>query len=92
MDSGKNGQVWRYRWHIAIIAVTLVAVLLLAVFTDVFQKSESVRQPLELLGSLIFLGALLATLSRVSRIVDTLNENSTDWRRRARRCATSATG
>ncbi len=76
MDSGKDSQVWRYRWHIVIIIVTLTAVLLLAVFTDVFQKSENVRQPVFLMGGLIFLGALLATLSRVSKIVDTLNENS----------------
>ena len=76
MDSGKDSQVWRYRWHIAFIASTLALVLLLAIFTDVFQKSESVRQPVFLMGGLIFLGALLATLTRVSRIVSTLNENS----------------
>ena len=76
MDSGKDSQAWRYRWHIGIIAVTLAIVLALAVFTDVFQRSDSVRQPVFLMGGLIFLGALLATLSRVSRIVDTLNVNS----------------
>jgi hypothetical protein len=77
MDSGKDSQVWRYKWHIATIVATLAVVLLLAIFTDIFQKSESVRQSVLLMGGLIFLGALLATLSRVSRIVDTLNVNST---------------
>jgi len=76
MDSGKDSQVWQYKWHIAIIATTLAVVLLLSIFTNIFEKSESVRQPVFLMGGLIFLGALLATLSRVSRIVSTLNENS----------------
>lgn len=76
MDSGKDSQVWRYRWHIATIVAILAVVLLLAIFTDIFQRSESVRQSLLLMGGLIFLGALLATLSRVSKIVDTLNVNS----------------
>lgn len=77
MDSGKDSQVWRYKWHIAIVVAAVGVVLLLAIFTDIFQRAESVRQPILLMGALIFLGALLATLSRVSRIVDTLNENST---------------
>jgi hypothetical protein len=76
MDSGKDSQAWRYRWHIAIIVIAVAIVLVLAIFTDIFQKAESVRQPVFLMGGLIFLGALLATLSRVSRIVDTLNVNS----------------
>ena len=76
MDSGKDSQVWRYKWHIAIVVAAVAVVLVLAIFTDVFQKAESIRQPVLLMGALIFLGALLATLSRVSRIVDTLNENS----------------
>lgn len=76
MDSGKDSQVWRYKWHIAIIVAAVAIVLLLAVFTDVFQRTESIRQPIFILGGLIFLAALLATLSRVSRIVNTLNENS----------------
>jgi len=76
MDSGNDSQVWRYRWHIAIVAVTVALVLLLSVFTSIFEKTESIRQPVFLLGGLIFLAALLATLARVSRIADTLNENS----------------
>ncbi len=76
MDSEKDSQVWQFKWHIAIIVATLAGVVLLALFTSIFEKSESVRQLVWLMGGLIFLGALLAMLSRVSRIVSTLNENS----------------
>ncbi len=76
MGSEKDSQVWQLKWHIAIIVATLAGVLLLAVFTSVFEQSESVRQLVWLMGGLIFLGALLVMLSRVSRIVSTLNENS----------------
>ncbi len=76
MDSGKDSQVWRYKWHIAIVVAAVGVVLVLAIFTNLFEKAESIRQPVLLMGALIFLGALLATLSRVSKIVDTLNDNS----------------
>ncbi len=76
MDSGNDSQVWRYRWHIATIVASVTAVLALAVFTDIFQRSQSLRQPILLIGGSIFLVALLIMLSRVSRIVDTLKDNS----------------
>jgi hypothetical protein len=76
MDSDKDSQVWQFKWHIVIIGATLLGVFLLSIFTSIFEKSESIRQLVWLMGGLIFLGALLAMLSRVSRIVSTLNENS----------------
>ena len=76
MDSGKESQVRQYKWHIAIIVVTLAAVLALSVFTRVLERIESVWLLVSLLGGLIFLVALLVMLARVSRIVSTLNENS----------------
>jgi hypothetical protein len=76
MGPEKDSQVWQFKWHIVIIVATLAGVLLLAMFTSVFEQSESVRQLVWLMGGLIFLGALLVTLSRVSKIVSTLNENS----------------
>jgi hypothetical protein len=76
MDSGKDSQVWQYKWHIAIIVVVVAGALALSVFTKVFETTDSVRQSLMLVGALIFLVALLTVLSRVSRIVSTLNENS----------------
>jgi hypothetical protein len=76
MDSGKDSQVWQFKWHIAIIVVTLAAVLALSIFTRVLERIESVWLLVSLMGGLIFLIALLVMLSRVSRIVSTLNENS----------------
>ncbi len=76
MDSGKDSQVWQYKWHIAIIVVIVGGALALSIFTRVFEATDSVRQSFLLAGALIFLIALLTMLSRVSRIVNTLNENS----------------
>jgi hypothetical protein len=76
MDSGKDSQVWQYKWHIAIIVVVVAGALALSIFTKVLETSDSVRQLLMLMGGLIFLIALLTMLARVSRIVNTLNENS----------------
>jgi hypothetical protein len=76
MDSGKDSQVWQYKWHIAIIVIVVAGALALSIFTKVLETSDSVRQLLMLMGGLIFLIALLVMLSRVSRIVSTLNENS----------------
>jgi len=76
MDSGKNSQVWQFKWHIAIVVVIVAGALALSLFTKVLETTDSVRQLLMLMGGLIFLIALLTMLSRVSRIVSTLNENS----------------
>jgi hypothetical protein len=76
MDSGKDSQVWQYKWHIAIILVIVGGALALSVFTRAFEATDSVRQSLLLAGALIFLIALLTVLARVSRIASTLNENS----------------
>lgn len=76
MDSEKDGQLWQFKWHILVICTTLAAVVVLALFTRVFENAAGVRNLVFLLGSLVFLGALLAVLSRVSGIVDTLRENS----------------
>jgi hypothetical protein len=76
MDSEKDGQVWQYKWHIAIIVVALAGVLALSVFTRIFEKTESVWQLVALAGGVIFLMALLIMLARVSKIVSTMNQNS----------------
>src|SRR5512147_895335 len=76
MDSGKDSQVWQYRWHIAIIIAIVGGALALSIFTKAFEATDNVRQALLLAGALIFLIALLTMLARVSRIVSTMNENS----------------
>lgn len=76
MDSGKDSQVWQFRWHIAIIVVTVAGALVLSVFTKSFERTDRVWQFFMLAGGVIFLIALLTMLARVSRIVSTLNDNS----------------
>lgn len=77
MELEKDSFLQRFKWHIVIICGALIIVLLLAFFTGVFEKAESVRHLVWLLGALVFLSALLAMLSRVFRILDALRENST---------------
>jgi hypothetical protein len=70
--------VRRYKWHIVIICATLAIVVLLALFTSIFEASEArvLRDLVWLLGALIFISALLALVSRVFKIVGALRENS----------------
>lgn len=77
MDSGKDTFIQQYRWHIVVIGVAL-PIATLTLFTDVFDKSgtDLDRQLVLLLGALVFLGALLAMLSRLVKIVDALRDNS----------------
>lgn len=78
MDSRKDGGIWQYKWHIVVICIAVAIVLVLNLYTDIFQSSEtdSLRQLLFLLGALIFLIALLVILSRVIKILDALKDNS----------------
>lgn len=77
MDSGKDGFIQQYRWHIVVVGVAL-PIVALTLFTDVFGKSgtDLDRQLVLMLGALVFLGALLAMLSRLVKIVDALRDNS----------------
>jgi hypothetical protein len=76
MDSGKDGFLRRFKWHTVIICAALVIVVLLALFTDTFQATETNRLRLLviMLGVLIILSALLAMLSRVFKIVDAVQD------------------
>jgi hypothetical protein len=76
MDSEKDSHVQQFKWHFTVIGAALGFVVLLALFTRTFENTETLRNLVFLLGSLIFLGALLAMLSRVSGIVETLRDNS----------------
>jgi hypothetical protein len=78
MGSKNDAFLQRFKWHFVIIAMALVIVALLVFETDFFQPNETniMRQLLLLLGTLIFLSALLAMLSRVFKILDALRENS----------------
>ena len=78
MNLEKDSFLQRFKWHITIICAALVIVFLLSVFTDIFQTAETSRMRLLviMLGVLIILSALLAMLSRVFKIVDTLQSFS----------------
>lgn len=79
MDSNQDSQVRQFKWHITIIIAALVTVivLVLVVFTRVFENTAAVRDALFMFGSLVLLGALITMLSQVSGIVNTLRDNST---------------
>jgi hypothetical protein len=78
MNSHKDGFRKRFKWHIVIICVAVAIVVILTMFTDVFQSTESnlLRQLVLVLGVLVALSALLAMLSRLFKILDALRDNS----------------
>jgi len=79
MNLEKDQPLRRYKWHIIIIGLILVAVVLLTIFTDIFQtpKASPLPQLVQLVGTLLFLGVALIILSRVLKILATLQENDT---------------
>jgi len=78
MNSDKDSFQQRNKWYIVIIGVAVVIVVILTLFTDVFQSTESNlgRQLVLVLGILVALSALLAMLSRLFKILDALRDNS----------------
>jgi hypothetical protein len=84
MDSNQVSQARQYKWHIIVICTILAAVVVLGVFTRLLENMAAVRDLIFLLGSLVFLVALLTMLSRVSGIVNTLRDNSTRMEEAAR--------
>jgi hypothetical protein len=78
MSSQKESFLQRFKWHIVIICVALAIVVLLTMFTDIFQAEEThlLRQLVLMLGGLVFLSALLAMLSKVFKILEALQDNS----------------
>jgi len=61
-----------------IICIAFAIVVVLTLFTEIFQKSQTdlLRQLVFILGALVFISALLAMLSRVFKILDALRDNS----------------
>ncbi len=78
MGSEKDGFLRRFKWHVLIICLAVAIVVVLTFFTEVFHKSETnlFRQLVLMLGALVFVSALLTMISRVSRILKALGENS----------------
>ncbi len=78
MSSEKDTFLRRFKWHVVIICIALAIVFVLTFFTDIFQRSETgvLDQLVFMLGAFVFLCALLAMLSRVSKILGALGDNS----------------
>ncbi len=78
MSSEIDSFLQRFKWHVVIICVAVAIVVLLTMFTDIFQstKSNLVGQLVLVLGVLVAFSALLAMLSRLFKILDVLRDNS----------------
>ncbi len=76
MDSNKDSQVRQFKWHIPVIVAAVVGVILLGVFTRLFENTAAVRDLLFMFGSLVSLAALVVMLAQISGIVNTLRDNS----------------
>jgi hypothetical protein len=78
MSSENDSFLRRFKWHVVIICVAMAIVVVLTLFTDIFQKSQTdlLRQLVFILGALVFISALLTMLSRVFKILDALRDNS----------------
>jgi len=77
MDSGKDRPLWRFKWHIVVICIALIAVVLLIVFTTIFRTPEAglIPQFVALLSVLALLVAVLIMLLRAFKILDAFVEN-----------------
>ncbi|MHC4628449.1 MAG: hypothetical protein ACYTDV_15840 [Planctomycetota bacterium] len=78
MSSEKDGFLRRFKWHALIVCLAVAVVVVLTIFTDIFHMSETnlLRQLVLMLGALVFVAALLTMISRVSKILQALGENS----------------
>ena len=78
MGSEKDGFLRRFKWHVLIVCFAVAIVVVLTVFTDIFHETETdlFSRLVLMLGALVFVSALLTMISRVSRILKALGENS----------------
>lgn len=79
MDMKKDRLLWRFKWHIVIIYIALMAVVLLAILTGIFGTPEEGQMPpvVWLLGGFVLLIVVLIMLSKILKILDRLQDNST---------------
>jgi hypothetical protein len=74
MNLGKDRPLWRFKWHFVIISIALIAVVLLAIFPNVFQTGE-ILQLVWLLAALALLATVILILSKTFKILSSLSEN-----------------
>jgi len=79
MDIRKNRFLSRFKWYIVIVYIALMVVVLLAILTGIFETPEEgqIPQLVWLLGGFVFLIAVLIMLSKILKILDALQDNST---------------
>jgi hypothetical protein len=77
MDLGKNGLLGRFKWYIVVIYVALIAVVLLTIFTEIFQTPQQgqIPQLVWLLAALVLLVTVILLLSKAFKILDMLEQN-----------------
>ncbi len=77
MGLGKDRPLWRFKWHFVIIPIALIAVVLLAIFTNIFQtpKEGEILQLVWLLAALALLATVILILSKTFKILNSLAEN-----------------
>lgn len=76
MSPQNDSQLWQFKWHILVIGITVTGAVALSLLTNIFEQAAAVRNLVFLLGSLIFLIALLTILSQVAGIVGALRDSS----------------
>ena len=77
MGLGKDRPLWRFKWHFVIISIALIAVVLLAIFTNISQtpKEGEILQLVWLLAALALLATVILILSKTFKILNSLSEN-----------------
>lgn len=78
MSSENDSFLRRFKWHVVVICAALAIVVIMTLFTNIFQNSQTDLLSLLvfILGALVFISALLTMLSRVFKILDALRDNS----------------
>ena len=79
MDFGKDSPLWRFRWHITIVAVVVLVVISLSLFTDISRSPGAASVPRFIwpVAILVLLAAVVLILSKTFKIFDTLQESDT---------------
>jgi hypothetical protein len=77
MDPRKDSLFWRFKWHIIVVSIVVLAGILLSIFTDTFRSSDIGSMPPLILplATLLLLAAIILVLSKTSKILDTLQES-----------------
>jgi hypothetical protein len=78
MDFGKDTFFWRFKWHSIVIYVSLIIIVLLTVFTNIFRTSQGSLIPeiVWFLLAVMLLASVVAMLSKTPKILDVVSENA----------------